>query len=94
MIDQMSPEAARKYFKVRISIEELVDRIHAIADLMSMFIELDEGAVTIKPRTLGVLGKIMATDVIWITSKLDNEFVCYSELTSLLLSKQEKSPKK
>ncbi len=60
------------YHTIKADIENLSDRIHAIADIMSKCTELDEIDNQIKPYTVGILGKVIARDILCMNSKLDD----------------------
>lgn len=88
MIKGMSIETASKYVLVMDQIEEIVDRIHCLAYMMSLFCKIEEGIVDIKPFCVGYLGKMIATDVLLITDYLDNEFVSIVEVKQELEGKE------
>ena len=93
MIKGMDLELARRYVKVMDQIEKIVDNIHAIAYIMSLLCELDEGQAHIRPYPIGYLGKMIANDVLWITSILENDFVSSTEI-KLKLKENENSDRK
>ena len=75
MIHGMSVDTARRYIQVINEIEKIVDKIHAIAYLMGVFSEIEDGVLEIKPTVVGHLGKMIANDVLKITSLLDDDFI-------------------
>jgi hypothetical protein len=60
MIHGMNVDIARRYIKTIEEIEKIVDKIHAVAYLMSVFSEIEDGAIEIKPSVVGYLGKRIA----------------------------------
>ncbi|MDY7035044.1 MAG: hypothetical protein SV375_02605 [Thermodesulfobacteriota bacterium] len=84
MIHGMEKNTARQYLAVMDKISDIADRIHALADIMSMFLEIAEGEVQIKPRTVGYIGKMITTDVMWMVSYLDNDFASSSDIELFL----------
>ena len=84
MINGMDIETARRYVKAIEKIEEIVDKIHCLAYMMSLLCEMEEGQVQIKPFCVGYLGKMIATDVLRITEHLDNDFVSILEVKQAL----------
>ncbi len=80
MINGMEIETARRYIKVMDQIEEIVDKIHALAYMMSLLCEIEEGQVDIKPFCVGYFGKMISHDVLFITSLLENDFVSIIEV--------------
>ena len=52
--------------------------------MMSLLCEIEEGQVHIKPFCVGYFGKMIADDVLWITSSLENEFVSTLEVKQAL----------
>ena len=75
MIHGMSVDTARRYIQAINKIEKIVDNIHAIAYLMGVFSEIEDGVLEIKPTVVGHLGKKIANDVLKITSLLDDDFI-------------------
>jgi hypothetical protein len=75
MIHGMSIDTARRYIKVMEEIEKIVDKIHAVAYLMGVFSDIEDGVVEIKPTVVGYLGKQMAHEVLRITETLDDHFI-------------------
>jgi hypothetical protein len=75
MIHGMNVDIARRYIKTIEEIEKIVDKIHAVAYLMSVFSEIEDGAIEIKPSVVGYLGKRIANDVLRITELLDDHFM-------------------
>jgi hypothetical protein len=84
MINGMNMETARRYVLVMDQIEKIVDKIHALAYMMSLLCEIEEGQVHIKPFCVGYFGKMIATDVLRITEYLDNDFVSILEVKKSL----------
>lgn len=66
----MTPETAKRYVKVRQDIEILVDRIHAIGNLMSLL--KDANGAVIDHLTAAWIGSRIKTDVLMILSLLDD----------------------
>ena len=87
MLNGMEKETARRYIKVLEKIEDIVDKIHAVAYLMSLLCELEEGQADIRPFTIGCLGKMIAQDVLLITSLLENDF---ASTTDIMIRLEEK----
>jgi hypothetical protein len=52
-------------------IQELLEKVQAIADMLIMLGAIDEGEVQIKPATVGTLGKMINHYVIQILELLD-----------------------
>jgi uncharacterized protein Yka (UPF0111/DUF47 family) len=75
MIHGMSIDTARRYIKIMEEIEKIVDKIHAVAYLMSAFSDIEEGTIEIKASVVGYLGKKIANDILKITSLLDDGFM-------------------
>jgi acetolactate synthase small subunit len=90
MIKGMAPVLARQYVKVIEQIERLVDRIHALGYMMSLFEQIEEGAMEIKPVFIGTMGKAIAEDVLRITEILDNDFVSVAEVKLMLETREDK----
>lgn len=87
MIHGMEKNTARQYVAVMDKISDIADRIHALADVMRLLEEIPEGEVCIKPRTIGYIGKMITTDVMWIISHLENDFACSNEIELALKQK-------
>ena len=84
MINGMDIETARRYVEAMDQIDKIVDKVHALAYMMSLLCEIEEGQVDIKPFCVGYLGKMIATDVLRITEHLDNDFVSILEVKQAL----------
>ena len=84
MINGMDIETARRYVEAMDQIENIVDKIHCLAYMMSLLCEIEEGQVEIKPFCVGYLGKMIADDVLRITECLDNEFASILEVKQML----------
>jgi hypothetical protein len=84
LIYGMDINTARRYLAVMDKINGIADRIHALADIMSLLQEIPEGEVRIKPRTIGYIGKMITTDVLWMISHLDNDFACSTDIALTL----------
>ena len=84
MIKGMDTDTARRYAKVMNQIEKIVDKIHALAYMMSLCCEIEEGQVAIKPFCVGYFGEMIATDVLRITEHLDNDFVSILDVKQAL----------
>jgi ABC-type uncharacterized transport system YnjBCD ATPase subunit len=80
LIYGMDINTARRYLAVMDKINGIADRIHALADIMSLLLEIPEGEVQIKPQTIGYISKMIATDIMWMVSHLDNDFACSGEI--------------
>ncbi len=84
LIYGMDLATARRYTAVMDRLTGIADRIHALADMMSRLQELPEGQVQIKPGTIGYIGKMITTDVLWMISHLDDDFACSADVASAL----------
>lgn len=80
MIKGMDIDTARRYIKVMKEIQKIVDKIHALADMMGMIYETEEKGIEIKPATIGYFGKTIAIDVLRIIEQLDEHFVSSTEV--------------
>ncbi|MCP4717127.1 MAG: hypothetical protein GY868_18525 [Deltaproteobacteria bacterium] len=89
MIHGMKIKTARRYVTAIKQIDQHVDRIHALADILSLLINLDDERIWIDPRSLGCIGQTLATEVLRITERLDDEFVSVAEVERALKSLEE-----
>jgi len=80
MIHGMSVDTARRYIETIDEIGKIVDKIHAIAYMISVFSVIEDGAIEIKPDAVGFLGKEMAHEVVRITELLDDHFMSRAEI--------------
>ena len=80
MIKGMDTETARRYVKVMKEIEKIADGIHGIAYLLSIFLNIEEGAIEIKPSTVGYFGEVIADEVLRIIESLDDHFASMAEV--------------
>ena len=80
MIKGMDIETARRYIRAMEKIDKLADKIYALASMMSVLSEIEEGAVDIKPSAVGYFGETIARDVLRIIEHLDNDFASGMEI--------------
>jgi len=74
MIHGMSVDTARRYIETVDEINAIVDKIYAIASMISVLSVIEEGSVDIKPDAVGYLGKEIAHEVVRISELLDDHF--------------------
>ena len=75
MIKGMSVDTARRYIETIDEIDKIVDKIYALAYMLSVFSVVEEGAMNINPDAVGYLGKEMAREVVRIMELLDDHFM-------------------
>jgi hypothetical protein len=74
MIHGMSVDTARRYIETVDEINTIVDKIYAIAYMISLLSVIEEGSIDIKPDAVGYLGKEIAHEVVRISELLDDHF--------------------
>ena len=80
MIHGMSADTARRYIDTVDEINKIVDKIYALAYMLSVFSIVEDGAIDIKPDALGYLGKEITREVVRITELLDDRFMSRAEV--------------
>ena len=72
MIHGMTIETVKRYIKTKERIEIIIDRIHTIADLMSMLRHVEDASIN--HITAAWIGDRIKTDALTILDHLDNDF--------------------
>lgn len=78
MINGMDTNTLRRYVKARAKIDELIEKIHAAAYLLSLLHDPQE-EIKVDSLPIGYIGKMITTDVLLIASILDQKFVCITQ---------------
>lgn len=78
MINGMNTNTLRRYVKVKAEIDELIEKIHATAYLLSLLHDPQE-QIKVDSLPIGYIGKMITTDVLLIASILDQEFACITQ---------------
>jgi hypothetical protein len=80
MIYGMSVETAQRYIKCVDKINDTVNKIHALAYMISVFSVVEHGAIDINPHVVGYLGQEIAQEALRISEILDDYFVSRAEI--------------